>query len=110
MSYFAIFKAFFIGNAYIETCIFSSIVLLYSINLKFLESNLDMTSLIKPINRCLSMFRQANMAIVGIRFNSSDKPSTGKMDTPIQKEAIDPNVDPKETCKFTFRCLYSMII
>lgn len=57
-----------------------------------------MASLIKPINRCLGMFRQANMAMVGVRFSSTDKPSAGKMDTPIQKEAADPNADPKETC------------
>ena len=63
-----------------------------------------MANLIKQFNRSLLAFRQANnlglVSAVQQRFASTDKPTTGKLDSPIEKQAVDPNADPKETCNF----------
>jgi hypothetical protein len=61
-----------------------------------------MASLFKPLNRCLSALRQtqnngAILRIVQQRFKS-DVPTTGRLDKPLEKKAVDPLADPKETC------------
>ena len=63
-----------------------------------------MASLFKPLNRCFVALRQANnlgmISTVQQRFNSTNKPTTGGLETPIEKKPVDPTADPKETCKF----------
>lgn len=60
-----------------------------------------MASLFKPVSRCLVALRQSNnlslISAVQQRFSSSNQ-TTGGLDKPIDKKAVDPIADPKETC------------
>ena len=65
-----------------------------------------MASLFRPLTRCISTLRQAqnNSAIITIvqqRFKS-DVLTTGRLDKPLEKKAVDPLADPKETCNIHF--------
>ena len=61
-----------------------------------------MASLFKPLNRCLNSLKQvknsaALMNVMQQRFKS-EVPTQDRLDKPIQKQAVDPLADPKETC------------
>lgn len=65
-----------------------------------------MASLFKPLTRCIASLRHAqnNSAIITIvqqRFKS-DVSTTGRLDKPLEKKAVDPLADPKETCNMQF--------
>jgi hypothetical protein len=61
-----------------------------------------MASLFKPLNRCLVQFRQANnaglLSVMQQRFKSDKPASTGNLEKPLEKKAVDPLADPKESC------------
>jgi hypothetical protein len=65
-----------------------------------------MASLFKPLTRCIATLRQAqnNSAIITIvqQRLKSDVSTTGRLDKPLEKKAVDPLADPKETCNIQF--------
>jgi hypothetical protein len=62
-----------------------------------------MASLFKPLNRCLVQFRQANnvglLSVMQQRFKSDKPAPPGNLEKPLEKKAVDPLADPKESCK-----------
>ena len=60
-----------------------------------------MASLIRPLSRAMVSMKQANklglVSVMQQRFKSETK-QTDSLQKPIEKKALDPLADPKETC------------
>lgn len=67
-----------------------------------------MASLMRPLlNRSLiASFRNTNLlSAIAVRNKATNTPTTGDSSSlakPLEKKAVDPTADPKESCKFLF--------